>query len=140
MVMEVTLAQAQNIRTRSATVCWRRAAGFPVLSEFHKRPEFLILQFDTILKMRDVFTLFLPAIVTIIRLAQPGGPPFRGRRVRLDATSTFDLESGSQAAPNLRSSDRIIAGLCTLVMRPARLVRLAIVFKTSTLLNFTKCW
>jgi hypothetical protein len=29
--------------------------------------------FDTILPMRDIFTLVLHAIVTIIRLGQPGG-------------------------------------------------------------------
>ena len=30
------------------------------------------------------------------------------------------LNRGRKRAPNLRSSDRIIAGLCTLLMRPAR--------------------
>ena len=48
------------------------------------------------------------------------------------------LNRGRKRAPNLRSSDRIIAGLCTLLMRPARVVRSAIVLKTSTLLNFHK--
>src|SRR6266702_8327314 len=41
-------------------------------------------------------------------------------------------------APNLRVPDRIIAGLCTLLMRPARVLRSAIVLKTSTLLHFHK--
>ena len=48
------------------------------------------------------------------------------------------LNRGRKRAPNLRSSDRIIAGLCTLLMQPARVVRSAIVLKTSTLLNFHK--
>src|SRR5262249_3138506 len=39
-------------------------------------------------------------------------------------------------APNLRVSDRIIAGLCTLFMRPARVLRSAIVLRPSTLLRF----
>src|SRR5262249_55082178 len=48
------------------------------------------------------------------------------------------LNRGRQRAPNLRSSDGIIAGLCTLLMRPARVLRSAIVLKTSTLLHFHK--
>jgi len=48
------------------------------------------------------------------------------------------LNRGRKRAPNLRSSDRIIAGLCTLLMRPARVLRSAIVLKTSTLLHFHK--
>jgi hypothetical protein len=48
------------------------------------------------------------------------------------------LNRGRKRAPNLRSSDRIIAGLCTLLMRPARVLRSAVVLKTSTLLHFHK--
>lgn len=36
-------------------------------------------------------------------------------------------------APNLRPMDRIIAGLCAGLMRPARLARSAIVLKPSTI-------
>jgi putative transposase len=39
-------------------------------------------------------------------------------------------------APNLRVLDRLIAGFCSLWIRPKRLLRAAIVFKPSTLLNF----
>ena len=46
------------------------------------------------------------------------------------------LNRGRKRAPNLRVSDRIIAGLCTLLMRPARMLRSAIVLKPSTLLHF----
>jgi putative transposase len=48
------------------------------------------------------------------------------------------LNRGRKRAPNLRSSDRLIAGLCTLFMRQARVLRSAIVLKTSTLLHFHK--
>jgi hypothetical protein len=44
------------------------------------------------------------------------------------------LNRGRKRAPNLRAADRILAGLCTLFMRPARVLRSAIVLKTSTLL------
>jgi len=42
------------------------------------------------------------------------------------------LNRGRKRAPNLRAADRIIAGLCTLFMRPTRVLRSAIVLKTST--------
>jgi hypothetical protein len=38
-------------------------------------------------------------------------------------------------APNLSAAERIIAGLCTLFMNPARVLRSAIVLKPSTLLH-----
>ena len=44
------------------------------------------------------------------------------------------LNRGRKRAPNLRAADRIIAGLCTLFMRPTRVLRSAMVLKTSTLL------
>jgi len=39
-------------------------------------------------------------------------------------------------APDLRPSDRLIAGLCATFMRPTRLLRSAIVLKPSTILSF----
>jgi hypothetical protein len=44
------------------------------------------------------------------------------------------LNRGRKRAPNLLAADRIIAGLCTLLMHPARVPRSAIVLKPSTLL------
>ena len=86
--------------------------------------------------MRDIFTLFLHAIVTIIRLGQPGGLRSVVAESVLMRHQVLILNRGRKRAPNLWSSDRIIAGLCTLLMRPARVVRSAIVLKTSTLLHF----
>src|SRR6266480_7774376 len=86
--------------------------------------------------MRDVFALFLHVIVTLIRLARPGGP----RSVLAESTlirhQLLVLNRGRKRAPNLRVSDRIIAGLCTLLMRPVRVLRSAIVLRPSTLLRF----
>jgi len=45
------------------------------------------------------------------------------------------LNRGRKRAPNLRAAERFIAGLCTLVMNPARVLRSAIVLKPSTLLH-----
>src|SRR6516225_2209205 len=84
--------------------------------------------------MRDIFILFLHGIVTIIRLGQPGGVRSVVAESVLMRHQILILNRGRKRAPNLRSSDRIIAGLCTLFMRPARVLRSAIVLKTSTLL------
>src|SRR5215831_11123402 len=88
--------------------------------------------------MRDIFTLFLHAIVTIIRLGQPGGLRSVVAESVLMRHQVLILNRGRKRAPNLRSSDRIIAGLCTLFMRPTRVLRSAVVLKTSTLLHFHK--
>ena len=60
--------------------------------------------------MRDIFTLFLHAIVTIIRLAQPGGLRAVVAESILMRHQVLILNRGRKRAPNLRSSDRIIAG------------------------------
>src|ERR1700752_5487630 len=88
--------------------------------------------------MRDIFTLFLHAIVTIIRLVQPGGLRSVVAESVLMRHQVLILNRGRKRAPNLRSSDRIIAGLCTLLMRPARVLRSAIALKPSTLIHFQK--
>ena len=46
------------------------------------------------------------------------------------------LNRGRKRAPNLQASDRIIAGLCSLGMRPIRVLRSAVVWKPATLLHF----
>jgi putative transposase len=48
------------------------------------------------------------------------------------------LNRGRKRAPNLRASDRIIAGLCTLLIRPTHVLRSAIALRPSTLLHFHK--
>jgi putative transposase len=45
------------------------------------------------------------------------------------------LNRGRKRAPNLRSVDRIVAGLCTLFMRRARVLRSGVIVKPSTLLH-----
>jgi putative transposase len=46
------------------------------------------------------------------------------------------LNRGRERAPNLRPMDRVLAGLCTLFVRPRRLLRVAVVLRPSTLLVF----
>src|SRR5688572_25547775 len=88
--------------------------------------------------MRDLFTLFLHAIVVIIRLGRPGGLRSVVAESVLLRHQVLILNRGRKRAPNLRTSDRIIAGLCALLMSPARILRFAVVLKPSTLLHFHK--
>jgi putative transposase len=85
--------------------------------------------------MRDIFTLFLHAIVIIIRLARPGGL----RSVVAESVLLrHRLNRGRKRAPNLRVADRVIAGPCTLLMHPARVLRSAIALRPSKLMHFHK--
>src|SRR5215472_17060596 len=88
--------------------------------------------------MRVIFTLFLHTIVIIIRLGRPGGLRSVVAESVLMRHQLLILNRGRKRAPNLRSSDRMVAGLCTLLMRSIRVLRSAIVLKPATLLNFHK--
>src|SRR6476661_576676 len=85
--------------------------------------------------MRDFLILFVHLVVTVARLARPGGLRSVVAESALLRHQLLVLNRGRKRAPNLRAADRIIAGLCTLFMRPARVLRSAIVLKPSTLLH-----
>jgi transposase InsO family protein len=85
--------------------------------------------------MREVVVLFIHAIVTIVRLAGPGGLRAVVAESVLVKHQLLILNRGRKRAPNLRVSDRVMAGLCALFMRRLRILRSAIVVKPSTLLN-----
>ena len=83
--------------------------------------------------MRDFLILFVHVIVTLARLARPDGLRSVVAESVLVRHQLLVLNRGRKRAPNLRAADRIIAGLCTLFIRPARVFRSAIVLKPSTL-------
>src|SRR6267378_4365094 len=85
--------------------------------------------------MRDLAVLFLHLIATVARLAGPGGARSVVAESVLVKHQLLILNRSRKRSPNLRSSDRVVAGLCALFMRPGRLMRSAIVFKPSTLLR-----
>jgi len=83
--------------------------------------------------MRDLAVLFIHLITTVARLAAPG--VFRCRWIRSGQAATADPESSPGTFTNLRVSDRIVAGLCAVLMRHGRLIRSTIVLKPSTVLS-----
>ena len=86
--------------------------------------------------MRDLILLFVHVLATSIRLARPGGVRSVLAESVLLKHQLLILNRSRRRAPNLRASDRLIAGLCALLVLPRRLVRSAVVVKPSTLLNF----
>jgi putative transposase len=87
--------------------------------------------------MRDLAALFIHIIANIARLLGPGGSRAVVAESILVKRQVLILNRAHQRAPNLRASDRIVAALCALLIRPTRLARSAIVIKPSTLLNST---
>src|SRR4026208_2610620 len=85
--------------------------------------------------MRDLVILFVHIIATLVRLLGPGGIRSVVAESVLIKQQLLILNRSRQRAPNLRPSDRLVAGLCALLIRPARLIHSAIVLKPSTLLS-----
>src|SRR5450759_2852131 len=98
--------------------------------EFH---EFSVSCYDA--EMRDLVILFVHRLTTIARLASPGGVRSVVAESVLVKHQLLILNRSRKRSPNLCTSDRLIAGLSALLIRPARLIRSAIVLKPSTLLN-----
>jgi putative transposase len=85
--------------------------------------------------VRDLAVLFLHLLATVARLAGPGGARAVVAESVLARHQLLILNRSRKRSPNLRSSDRIVAGLCAVFVRPGRLIRSAIVFKPSTMLR-----
>jgi putative transposase len=86
--------------------------------------------------VRDLVVLLLHVLATVARLAGPGGVRAVVAESVLVKQQLLILNRSRKRSPRLRLGDRVVAGLCALLMRPRRLVRVAIVLKPSTLLRF----
>ena len=86
--------------------------------------------------MRDLLILLVHLITTTARLMGPGGARSVIAESLLVKHQLLILNHSRQRAPNLRASDRLLAGVCSLFIRPTRVVRSAIVRKPSTILDF----
>src|SRR3989454_1805740 len=85
--------------------------------------------------MRDLVILFIHLIVTLARLVGPGGARSVVAESVLVKHQLLILNRSRKRSSNLRFSDRMVAGVCALLIRPGRLIRSAIVLKPSTLLS-----
>jgi hypothetical protein len=69
--------------------------------------------------MRDLAILFIHLVVTLARLLRPGGTRAVVAESLLVKHQLVILTRSRRRAPPLKPSDRVIAGLCALPMRPA---------------------
>ena len=81
-----------------------RIANWPKISRFAR--------VDMIAAMLDFLLLFVHLLVTVARLAGPGGLRSVVAESVLVRHQLLILNRGRKRAPNLRATDRIIAGLC----------------------------
>jgi len=72
--------------------------------------------------MPDLVILFVHVIATLARLLGPGGIRSVLAESVLVKQQVLILNRSRQRSPNLRTSDRLVAGLCALLIRPARLI------------------
>jgi putative transposase len=88
--------------------------------------------------MRNLLVLFVHFIATLARLLGPGGVRSLVAESLLLKHQLVIVNRSRHRSPNLSASDRILAGLLALLVRPTRLLRSAIVLKPSTLLALHK--
>ena len=88
--------------------------------------------------MRDLVVLFIHLLATLVRLLGPGGVRSLLAESLLLKHQLLIVNRSRQRSPNLSASDRLLAGLLALLVRPSRLLRSAIALKPSTLLGLHK--
>src|SRR5262245_56226253 len=86
--------------------------------------------------MRHVTLLFVHLVTTVLQMARPGGLRSVIAESVLLKHQLLIANRSRRRAPNLRVLDRLIAGFCSLWIKPTRLLRSGITSKPSTLLNF----
>src|SRR5438270_8045916 len=88
--------------------------------------------------MSNLVILFIHFIATLARWLGPGGVRSLVAESLILKHQLLIVNRSRQRSPNLCTSDRILAGLMALLVRPTRLLRSAIVLKPSTLLGLHK--
>ena len=85
--------------------------------------------------MRLLFILLVHLLVTLVRLAPPGGVGAVAAESLAVKHQLLIMKRARRRSPNLTHWDRAILGLCTLLVSPRRRSRMAVILKTSTLLR-----
>src|ERR1035437_3552613 len=85
--------------------------------------------------MRNLVILFVHVMATLARLLGPGDIRSVVAESVLVKQQLLILNRSRHRSSNLLTSHRLVVGLCALFIRPARLIRSAIVLKPLTLLS-----
>ena len=86
--------------------------------------------------MRDLLVLLVDLLTSLARLLGPGGTRAVVADTLLVKHQLVILNRSRRRARNLTALDRIAMGLCTLVMIPGRIRKLATVLKPAMLLRY----
>jgi len=86
--------------------------------------------------MRELFILIAHLLVTLAKLARPGGLGAVAAESLAVKHQLLIMKRAQRRAPNLTSWDRLVLGVCALLVSPKRLSKMAVILKPSTLLCF----
>ena len=86
--------------------------------------------------MRELFILIAHLLVTLAKLARPGGLGAVAAESLAVKHQLLIMKRAQCRAPNLTPWDRLVLGVCALLVSPKRLSKMAVLPKTSTLLRF----
>jgi putative transposase len=85
--------------------------------------------------MRLLFILISQVLVTLARLARPGGVRAVAAESLAVKHQLLIMKRSQGRSPNLTGWDRVILGFCTLLVSPRRWGKISVILKTSTLLR-----
>jgi hypothetical protein len=88
--------------------------------------------------LRDLLLLAIRLVVTVAKLLRPGGVRTVAAESVLLKHQLIISNRSRRRAPNLTSLDRFVLGLLTLFIRPCRIPKLSVIFKSSTLFKLHK--
>ena len=86
--------------------------------------------------MRELFILIAHLLVTLAKLGTRGGLGAVAAESLAVKHQLLIMKRAQRRAPNLTSWDRLVLGVCALLVSPKRLSKMAVILKPSTLLCF----
>ncbi len=86
--------------------------------------------------MRELFILIAHLLVTLAKLGTRGGLGAVAAESLAIKHQLLIMKRAQRRAPNLTSWDRLVLGVCALLVSPKRLSKMAVILKPSTLLCF----
>ena len=89
--------------------------------------------------MKDIVILLVHLLTTVAKLLGPGGTKAVIAENLLLKQQLLVVTRSRRRTPNLSTADRFLMGFWSLFLRPARIFKVAIGIRTSTLLKFHQC-
>ena len=86
--------------------------------------------------MRELFILIAHLLVTLAKLAKPGGLGRVAAESLAIKHQLLVMKRARRRAPKLTAWDRLALGVCALFVTPQPLSKLAVILQPSTLLGF----